>query len=348
MALYSFSIPRCRYGYRMSRAKHPHRRRVAPLPIRDGLNASRVRSPEGGATALELITAAVMGQRHRHPDDDEQAINERFRLGEVVDRLSRPISPDQFLTAGTDVWFHRIPAPEPTLAGPMPVIFEDEDLVVVDKPAFLATIPRGRHITETAVVRLRRERNEPDLVPAHRLDRLTSGVLLFLRRPEIRGAYQTLFTQPGAITKRYEALAPLPHTPIAPGTVLRTRQEKIRGIMQASTIDGEPNAVTIVDEIVPVTKNTLPDVPLHTTNPHERPLALWKLRPLTGRTHQLRLHLFDLGCPIVDDPAYPVLLPEDADDPTRPMRLLCREMSFTDPWGQPRSFASRRAMHALS
>lgn len=313
------------------------RRRLAPLPIRDGLNPSRVRAPgapgDAPVTALELVTAAVEGQTHRHPDDGPAAVAARFAEGAVVDANARPLAPDAPLRPGTDIWFYRLPAPEPTIAGPMPIIHRDRDLVVVDKPPFLATTPRGRHITESAVVRLRRELDDGDLIPAHRLDRLTSGVLVFVARPEVRGAYQDLFAEQGAVVKHYEARTRRPapgELPDAPFT-LRTRQEKTRGILQARTVAGDPNAITVVE-----------DVSLDDGHPGPG-TALWRLRPITGRTHQLRLHLHDLGFPILGDPLYPDVLPADAEDPARPMHLLCRELSFDDPiTGRRRTFRSRR------
>ncbi|MBV7296105.1 hypothetical protein KRX51_09300 [Corynebacterium sp. TAE3-ERU12] len=295
----------------------PARRRATPLPIRDGLNASRVRCPEPGATALALITAAVEGQQHRHPDDDAAAIARRFADGLVVDNKGRAVAPHQPLKPGTDLWFYRIPAPEPQIAGPMPIIYSDADLVIVDKPPFLATTPRGRHITETALVRLRRHLDEPDLVPAHRLDRLTSGVLVFVRRPEARRTYQQLFTTPGAVLKIYEALAPTPPTPICDGTEIATRQDKVRGVLQAFTVPGQPNARTVIESVRPLAED--PQV------------AVWRLRPLTGRTHQLRLHLCELGCPIIGDPLYPTVSAVADEDPTQPMHLVCREMRLTHP-----------------
>lgn len=323
-------------------APRRRRRRTAPLPIRDGLNPSRVRVPADPAdpartvTALELLTAAIEGQTHRHPADGAAAIAARFADGLVVDANARPLSPDDELRPGADVWFYRRPAPEPVIAGEMPIIHRDDDLVVVDKPPFLATTPRGRHITESAVVRLRRELGDGDLIPAHRLDRLTSGVLVFVARPELRGAYQDLFAEPGAVVKRYEALtrAPGPADLPEPPFTLATRQEKIRGILQARTIAGEPNATTVVERIS-----------LGDDAGAEPATALWHLRPLTGRTHQLRLHLHDLGFPILGDPLYPEVLPADAENPADPMQLLCREVAFDDPRsGRRRVFRSERPM----
>ena len=319
-----------------------HRRRPVPLPIRDGLNPSRVRVPaapgNASVTALELLVAAVEGQTHRHPDDGAAAIDARFAAGLVVDAAGRPLAPDAPLKPGADVWFYRRPAPEPAIAGAMPILHRDENIVVVDKPPFLATTPRGRHITETAVVRLRRELRDGDLIPAHRLDRLTAGVLVFVARPEARGAYQNLFAEPGAVVKRYEALTRPPQPSDLPGPpfTLATRQEKIRGILQARTVPGQPNATTIVEGIDRI---ALDDAHLPTE------AALWKLTPLTGRTHQLRLHLHELGFPILGDPLYPDVLPADAEDPAHPMHLLCRELAFDDPvTGARRVFRSRRSV----
>ncbi|MEJ6020156.1 pseudouridine synthase [Corynebacterium sp. H113] len=310
----------------------------APLPIRDGLNPSRVRVPghrgDPTVTALELLTAAIYGQRHRHPDDDHVAIAQRFTDGLVVDSNGKPFSPDSVLKPGRDIWFYRVPAIEPVIAGDMPVVYSDDNVVVVDKPPFLATTPKGRHITETAVVRLRRQLDNPELVPAHRLDRMTSGLLIFTARKEARAAYQGLFAAHGSVVKRYEALSEvptaLPETPLQ----ISTRQRKVPGELQAYTIDGEPNAHTIIE------KWELIDGP-------DAPLCRWFLRPLTGRTHQLRLHLWEQGAPILGDQVYPELLPVEAEDPNLPLHLVCTEMSYTDPMtGKPISFRSARSVLA--
>lgn len=309
----------------------PRRRRGAPLPPRGGLTASRVRCPAEGVTAGELIAAAVAGQRRRHPADDAAAIAARFAAGEVVDAAGRPVAPEEILPAGADLWFRRMPAPERTIAGPMPIVHADTRVVVVDKPPFLATTPRGAHITETAVVRLRRALGEEEPTPAHRLDRLTSGLLLFIRQPADRGAYQELFATPGAVTKIYEARTRAPGRPIPAGTELATRQEKIRGVLRARTIPGEPNARTIVESVRELGDGT----------------AVWRLRPLTGRTHQLRLHLAEAGCPILGDPLYPEIAPAADEDPARPLHLLCRTLAFADPrTGERREFHSRRDLHS--
>lgn len=323
--------------------------RRQPLPIRDGLNPSRIAAPgrrgDAPTRAWDLLFDAVTGQNRRHPEDDEVAIARRFEQGLVVRANSQPYSPDDMLKPGAEMWFYRTPAPEVTIAGPMPIVFEDENLVVVDKPSFLATMPRGRHITETAVVRLRRELDSPDLVPAHRLDRMTSGLLIFTKRKEVRGAYQGLFASNG-VMKRYHALTSLSaltpgdSLPEAPLTV-RTRQRKIAGELQAYTLEGEPNAHTLVESI------SLADVPAGAEGIAATfaKVALWQLRPITGRTHQLRLHLCELGFPILGDQVYPSLLPEEAEDTAAPLHLLCSEMSFTDPFtGADRTFKSRRSV----
>lgn len=321
-----------------------------PLPIRDGLNPSRLAAPgrrgEPPTRAWDLLYTAIMGQSHRHPEDDEAAIAARFGDGLVVDANSRPIDPESMLKPGAEMWFYRVPAPEPTIAGDMPIVFQDDNLVVVDKPAFLATTPRGRHITETAVVRLRRQLGNPELVPAHRLDRMTSGLLIFTARREVRGAYQTLFSS-GGVTKRYQALTKtigldgrnLPE----PGFTMSTRQNKIAGELQAYTLEGEPNAHTVIESIE-----------LHDADnrglmggiKHELgSVAVWHLRPITGRTHQLRLHLCELGFPILGDQVYPDILPVEAENPDEPLHLLCNEMSFADPLtGAQRVFHSIRTV----
>ena len=157
--------------YRISAGLHP-------LPIKDGLNPTRVRVPEevSPIKAADFLMEVIQTQRHRHPDDDLEALMKRFADQEVVLFDATPISPEYLLSAEQDVFFYRTPAPETPVPYNIPIVYEDNDILVADKPPFMATMPRARHIVETATVKLRRSTGIDDLAPAHRLDRLTSGL----------------------------------------------------------------------------------------------------------------------------------------------------------------------------
>lgn len=317
------------------------RKRLPPLPVRDGLNPSRVRVPIDAPphlTAFDFVDMLIDTQRYRHPDDDANAIARRFAADEVVDHNGSAFAPADVLNPGVDVWFYRIPAPEPEVPYEISVLHEDERLLVVDKPPFLATFPRGSHITESVLVRMRRATGNQELSPAHRLDRLTSGVLVLTKKPRWRGPYQKLFAA-RAVDKVYEAIAPLVPG-IAAGDVWEHRMEKERGEFKTRIVDGPVNARTVVEAVTPLADSEAHR--LRDIHGVTGPLARYTLHPLTGRTHQLRLHMFLAGAPILGDPVYPDVLPAEAEDFAVPMHLLSRRLAFVDPVdGRAREFVSR-------
>ncbi|MFY0407846.1 pseudouridine synthase [Solicola sp. PLA-1-18] len=227
----------------------------------------------------------------------------------------------------TFVWFHRDLREEVEVPGELRVVHRDERIVVVDKPAFLATIPRGNHVRQSVVVRLRDELGLPELSPLHRLDRVTSGLLMLATERRWRGPYQSMFEH-RVVRKTYRALAPWRDDLTTPVTV-RNHVHKPRGVWQAEVVPDAPvNAVTDVE-----VESRVGD------------LAVYRLTPHTGRTHQLRLHLHGLGVPIVDDPLYPEVLDVSVDDFSRPLQLLASELAFADPVdGAARAFVSTRSL----
>lgn len=319
-------------------------RGATPLPIRDGLNPTHARVAEGPITAWDFVHNLIVTQRHRHPDDNDSALQARFTANEVVSQDGTPLSPDSTLATNAMVYFYRMPAPETPVPYDIPILHEDEHLLVVDKPPFMATMPRARHITETATVRLRRMTGNNELSPAHRLDRLTSGILVFTKDRTVRGAYQTLFAE-RRVTKTYEAIAPLADVP--PGTVWRSRLEKTPGELQGRIVEGEVNAITEVSGVEPVDK--APYEAIHGSLPE---IAKYTLKPQTGKTHQLRLHMLQAGIPIIGDPIYPVIFPAEAEDMRIPMHLTATRISFVDPLtARPREFSSQLPLethHLLS
>lgn len=291
---------------------------AAPLPVRDGLGPDRVRMPAGSGadTIVGYLCAA-------HPDEDWAA---HIAAGELVDEHGRRVEAHTRYQPTRFVYFYREPAPETPVPFPIEVLYRDEGLLVVDKPHFLATIPRGAHIRETVVVRLRRELGLPELVPVHRLDRMTAGVLLCTTDPALRRPYQELFERQ-RVRKVYEAIAGYREDLVFP-RVVRTRIRKRHGELTAVHEPGEPNSETRIELVE-----------------RRGARARYRLHPRTGRTHQLRLHLASLGVPIVGDNFYPVFERRAPDAFTDPLRLLARTVEFTDPrTGGVRRFDSGRVL----
>ncbi|MGX1810214.1 RluA family pseudouridine synthase [Nocardia sp. NPDC055321] len=298
------------------------RRQQPPLPKRHGLDPARLRLPEDG-TWTTIRDHLV----ERLPRVDPARIDELLRSGGIVD-LDGPIAPDAAYVPGGAVWFHRDLPDEAEVPFEIGIVHRDERLLVIDKPHFLSTIPRGQHILQTALVRLRRDLELPDLVPAHRLDRVTAGLVMFIVDPAARGAYQTMFHR-RVVRKEYEAIARFDPTLDLPRTVV-SRIVKERQVLKAYEEPGEPNAETRIELL-----------------DQRDGLGRYRLSPATGRTHQLRLHMNGLGIPILGDDFYPELTDKPVDDYTRPLQLLACALEFTDPLtGAPRRFETGRTLQA--
>ena len=160
----------------------------SPLPVRDGVNATRLRLPDEGpwATAMDYMM-------HRWGHIDPQGIEDRFDAGEIVGEAGIPLDRATLLEDHTFIWYYRTLPPETRIPVELSILHQDEHLLVVDKPHFLPTTPGGTYIQESALVRLRNQLDLPDLIPMHRLDRMTAGILLLSTNPETRGKYQVLF-----------------------------------------------------------------------------------------------------------------------------------------------------------
>ena len=287
----------------------------APLPVRDGLGPLPVRDGLGPAR-LRLHGGNVLAEFSRRFGSGAKVLN-----GEVVDRDGAVVDATTVLAPGAHVFLYRDLPDEEVVPFPIPVLYRDDNIVVVDKPHFLATMPRGAHVVQTALVRLRRDLGLSELSPAHRLDRLTAGVLMFTARRAVRGAYQNLFAR-GEVTKTYLAVSSVSPDLVAPLVILN-RIVKQRCILQARIEPGEPNAETRIEPLG---------------------AGRYRLTPRTGRTHQLRLHMAALGVGIDNDPLYPNIIDVDPGDFTAPLHLIAHRLEFDDPiTGARRCFVSSRS-----
>jgi len=306
----------------------------SPLPVRDGVNATRLRLPEEGPwdTAMDYMM-------HRWGHIDPQGIEDRFDAGEIVGEGGVPLSRHTKLEDHTFIWYYRTLPPETRLPVDISILHQDSNLLVVDKPHFLPTTPGGTYIQESALVRLRNQLGLPDLIPMHRLDRMTAGVLLFSTNPQTRGKYQVLFEK-RQVQKEYECVSAAEPAPGYPAVdfpvVVRNRMTKSRSYLLAEVIDGEPNAETRIERL-----ETFDGVPAAGADGAGQRLARYRLEPHTGKTHQLRVHMAALGLGIVNDAFYPDLLDKAPDNYAKPLQLLARGIRFVDPVsGRPVEYRS--------
>lgn len=301
---------------------------ASPLPQRHGVDAMRLRMPQEGPwlTLRDHLVARI-------PALGPERIDSMLAAGAFVGIDGMPCAPDAPFVPRSVVWVHRDLPDEVPVPFEVEVLHHDERIVVVDKPPFLATMPRGAHIRQTVLARLRVDLGLPRLAPAHRLDRLTSGVLVLTTEQRWRGPYQQLFATAGAV-KDYLACAPLPAKDslttddVLPRTV-EVHLSKPHGQLQAHVLpDRIPNSRTEIDLV---------------GRDEEVGVGLYHLRPRSGRTHQLRAHLAWLGIPICGDPLYPEIRDVDPSDFTTPLGLVAARLAFCDPVdATPRLFASPR------
>ncbi len=262
----------------------------------------------------------------RFPGVPASVWQRRLQNGDVVDDAGHVINPTTAFEARCRLYYFRDVPQEPRIPFDEVVLWRDDHLLVVDKPHFLPVMPSGKYLQETVLVRQKNKLGLPDLVPIHRIDRDTAGLVLFSIQPATRNAYHALFRR-REVRKTYEAIAPW--NPALPWPIRReSRIEESDHFFQQAEVPGEPNALTYIEPL-----QVIGDV------------ARYQLKPITGQRHQLRVHMAALGLPIVGDGIYPTLTPEGQIDFERPLQLLAKSIEFVDPLsGQLRSFTSERQL----
>jgi tRNA pseudouridine32 synthase/23S rRNA pseudouridine746 synthase len=262
----------------------------------------------------------------RFPTISRAMWQQRMEQGLVIDERGAEVTPDRPYQPHQRVYYYRAVVDEPHIPFDEVVLYQDEHLVVADKPHFLPVVPSGNYLNETLLLRLRQKLGLAALVPIHRIDRDTAGLVLFSVQPASRAAYSALFAE-RQVKKTYEAIAPWRGELNFPMT-RKSRMVEAGHFMLQHEVSGEANAVTHVDVLE-----------VHGD------LARYALSPVTGKRHQLRVHMAALGLPIVGDGLYPTLTPEGQVDYDRPLQLLARSIEFVDPVsGQRRHFESARRL----
>ncbi len=284
------------------------------------VNASTFVVPPGEWTSLLICLA------ERFPRVGRAGWLDRFERKLVQDTEQQPLAPEMVPKAGMKILYYRENKEERSLPVEESILYQDEHLLVADKPHFLPVIPTGEYVTQTLLARLIARTGNRELQPLHRLDRHTAGLVLFSTRKETRGRYQALFRDQ-QIDKSYEALAP----PLQQLEFPYRRESRIvRGepFFLSREVAGPVNSCTIIDVI-------------------DRREDLWHyaLAPVSGKKHQLRLHMAALGAPILNDWFYPVVDDANLDNLDMPLQLLASELSFRDPLcGTFRHFRSAQSL----
>jgi tRNA pseudouridine32 synthase/23S rRNA pseudouridine746 synthase len=272
----------------------------------------------------------------RFPSVNATTWSNRMAKGQVLDETGLRLKPQSAYRVGACVFYYREIAGEKRIPFDECLLYQDEHILVVDKPHFLPVMPSGRFLHQTLLVRLRKQGGPDSLVPVHRLDRETAGVVLFSLNPKTTGHYTSLFRN-RKVVKVYKALAPTLRGLDFPLT-RRSRIVTGEPFFRMKEVEGEPNSETHVDVLQSLKKPFTGDAKLNG-------VTLYRLNPITGRKHQLRLHLSALGIPIVNDRLYPDRSFVDENDFSEPLKLLARSVSFFDPLtGQERYFESGRKL----
>jgi tRNA pseudouridine32 synthase/23S rRNA pseudouridine746 synthase len=302
----------------------------APLPIIEGVGPSSQWLPAGAwKTVLDFL-------QQQFPLVETAIWASRMERGQVKDDTGSILTPASPYRVGACIFYYRETVDEKRVPFAEQILYEDEHILVVDKPHFLPTVPAGRFLQETLLVRLRKQGKRETLVPVHRLDRETAGVVLFSLNLKTRGLYTALFRE-RKVRKVYEALAPAPSVISDFPLTRRSRIVKGEPFFRMKEVAGAPNAETYIE----VKQRT----EIADGAESNGDVSLYQLQPLTGKKHQLRLHLAALGIPIMNDRLYPSYALDSEDDFLKPLKLLAKSIAFKDPaTGRECYFESKQSL----
>jgi tRNA pseudouridine32 synthase/23S rRNA pseudouridine746 synthase len=287
------------------------------LTTRLGVSPSCVGLPAG---TWRTITDFLI---ERFPAIGREVWLERMASGQVADEYGEPVTPERPYRGHMRVYYYRALPTEARVPFEATVLYQDAHLVVADKPHFLPVTPSGHYLQETLLVRLKNLLGIDALIPIHRIDRETAGLVMFAVQPAERDAYQGLFRR-HEVTKHYQAVAPW-RADLPLPLVRSSRIVEDQPFFRQREVVGAPNSETHVAVL---------DV--------QGQQALYALSPVTGKKHQLRVHMNALGLPILNDRMYPPVADTPTDDYRYPLQLLAKSIAFTDPvTGQARNFQSQ-------
>ena len=294
--------------------------------MRDGISASCVALPDGAwRTVFEFLC-------ERFPFVSAHEWQRRFEQHLVFNATGTAITATHAYTPNTHLYYYRSVLDEPPFPLKAEVLFQDAHLVVADKPHFMPVTPSGRYVRRSLLVQLKAQLGIDTLSPLHRIDRETAGLVLFSVNPQERAAYQALFRE-RQVRKVYQAVAPVRPDLELPLTY-RSRLESSEQFFRSNEVAGQPNSETMLRLLKTEKINT-----------QER--GLYELEPLTGKRHQLRLHMNALGIAIEGDQFYPQVLrgPNEEEDFSQPLQLLAQSIRFTDPiTSEAREFKSAQRL----
>ena len=318
-------------------------------PVINGVGPSTVGVPANTTlSAIDFLTAKFSAIAR------EEWLS-RFEAQEILSAAGRVMAPQDSLLKESHLHYYRNIRNEPELPFKANVIFQDDYLVVADKPHFMPVTPGGRYVQQSLLVQLKQELNLPKLSPVHRIDRETAGLVVFSVREQDRNAYQELFRL-RQVEKTYVAIAGAPETshlnlqfPLVYRSMMEEDSQffRMREVASHAQLDSsEFNSETWIDCVEKFVNDS------GSANQNETQstsLARYLLKPLTGQRHQLRLHMNSLGLPLINDQFYPKVLihADDLGEFSAPLQLLAQTIAFNDPvTGSSRSFESLRQLNA--
>ena len=300
------------------------KRTASPLPMRHGVSASRVWLPkddnEDWQTTLDFLV-------NRFPYISRDILIERMSRGDIVDKSGKPLNENTPYLAEIFLFYYREIPNEAIIPFKEVILFKNENFIVVDKPHFIPVTPSGKYVKESLLARLKHRYQNEEISPIHRIDRETAGIVMFSCNTEVRGAFQSLF-QKREVNKTYQAIATY-------------SDELTFPLIHKSQIVKSDPFFLMKEALNPSEKDINSETIINVIETNDN-LAKYKLKPVTGKQHQLRVHMMSIGHPILHDPFYPDLLPCKGKDYSKPLQLLAKTISFIDPvTGEARKFQSK-------